>query len=70
MMPGYIFINFILLYYLLFSLYSIIIIIESADNSVMCWGDNSGMQLGPDNCNGTNLDEDERTCAVTPGPFC
>ena len=43
--------------------------IESADNSVMCWGDNSGMQLGLDNCNGTNLDENERTCAVTPGPF-
>ena len=43
--------------------------IESADNSVMCWGDNSGMQLGLENCNGTKLDEDERTCAVTPGPF-
>eukprot|EP00943_MAST-04B_sp_MAST-4B-sp1_P001486 g1486.t1 len=43
--------------------------IESEDNSIMCWGDNSGMQLGASNCNGTLLDETERTCAVTYGPF-
>ncbi len=43
--------------------------IESDDNSLLCWGDNSGMQLGTSNCNGTMLDETERTCAVTIGPF-
>jgi len=39
------------------------------DNSLTCWGSNSDVQLGMDDCEGATLSMYERTCAVTEGPF-
>ena len=43
--------------------------LSGEENSLTCWGSNSDVQLGMDDCEGFALSMYERTCAVTKGPF-